>query len=697
MVKHRILWLAVALVLAVTLGSSLPVVGQELSSQPQSSLTLYLDHSAGKDWPGYGRTFGELHYSPLAQIKQPNVRDLGLAWYMDLGQENSVTQPIAVAGVVYFATGHSLVHAVDALSGKLLWLYDPRAAEAAGPNLRLGWGSRGIAWWNDKIYTATQDGRLIAIDAKTGKPLWSVETFDKDSPRYISGAPRVFDGKVVIGNAGDFGIVRGYATAYDAETGKMLWRFYTVPGNPANGFESDALKMAAKTWSGEWWKDSGGGTVWNSIAYDPDSNTVYLGTGNGYPYNARVRGEGDNLFVCSIIAVDATSGSYKWHYQINPADAWDYDAANDIQLAELLIAGKPRKVLMIAPKNGFFYVIDRDDGKLISAEPFAKVTWASRIDLQTGRPIENPEARYPNGTVATIWPSGMGAHGWLPEAYSPRTKLVYIPVIEIGMTMSDKGIDLKNWHDPADHTIGMAADLKLDAEDPLQGTGSLLAWDPERQKAVWQVQHPTYANGGVLATGGDLVFQGTVEGKFSAYSAKTGRLMWIFEAQAPLIGPPISYSVHGKQYITVLTGLGTTLGVMGPLLEKYGIDPRTQARRVLTFAIGAKAELPGRSAVPTVVEDSSFHADRLSVVAGAAIYNRRCVGCHGALAVSATHAPDLRRSSVILSSQAFATVVRDGAMVRGGMPRFDELSDRDRDDLREYLRGMAKTQSTFAR
>jgi quinohemoprotein ethanol dehydrogenase len=693
--RNYIVRLGVGSLAVIALGACLPAVSQT-ESLPSQSTARYLDTSEGKDWPGYGRTFGELHYSPLSEINPDSVRKLGLAWFLNLGRENSATQPIAVGGILYFATGHSHVHAVDAASGKLLWRYDPRAAEAAGPNLRLGWGSRGIAWWNDKIYTATQDGRLIAIDAKTGKPVWHVETFEKSSPRYISAAPRVFDGKVIIGHAGDFGIVRGYVTAYDAENGKMLWRFYTVPGNPADGFENDALKRAAKTWDGEWWK-YGGGTVWNSIAYDPGADTVYFGTGNGYPFNARARSQGDNLFVCSIIAVDAKTGAYKWHYQLNPGDTWDYDATNDIQLAELDIENKLRKVLMIAPKNGFFYVIDRADGKLISAEPFAKVTWASHIDLKTGRPVENSEARYPNGMLATIWPSGMGAHGWLPEAYSPKTKLVYIPVIEFGMTMSDKGIDLRHWHDPADHSTGMAVDLRLDAKDPQQGTGSLLAWDPQKQKAVWQVQHPTYANGGVMATGGNLVFQGTVDGKFSAYAAETGRLLWAFDAQAPMIGPPISYSVNGKQYITVLTGLGTTIGIMGPLLEHYGIDPRTQARRVLTFAIDAKAELPAKpSATLATVDDPNLRSDPRSAEAGQAIYNRRCVSCHGISVVSGTHAPDLRRSSVPLSREAFVAVVRDGAIVAGGMPRFKELTAKDCDDLRQYIRTEARKGSRKA-
>ena len=664
---------------------------------PSDSASQYLDKGDGKDWPGYGRTFGELHYTPLAQVDLGNVQALGLAWFLDLGRENSVTQPIEVNGVVYFATGYSLVHAVDASSGKLLWLYDPHAAEAAGDNLRLGWGSRGIAWWNDKIYTATQDGRLIAIDAKTGKPAWSVRTYDKESARYITSAPRVFDGKVIIGHAGDFGKLRGYVTAYDAESGKMAWRFYTVPGNPAVGFESKAMEMAAKTWDGEWWRFGGGGAVWNSIAYDPDTGTLYLGTGNGNPFNAKARSHGDNLFVCSIVAVDASTGAYKWHYQINPGDTWDYDATNDIQLADLTIAGKPRKVLMIAPKNGFFYVIDRTDGKLISAEPFAKVTWASRIDLKTGRPIENPGQRYPNGTTATIWPSGMGAHGWLPEAFSPKTRLVYIPVIEIGMTMSDKSIDVTRWQEPSDRSVGMAVDLRLDAKDPLQTTGSLLAWDPEKQKPVWQVKQPTYSNGGVMATGGDLVFQGTVEGKFSAYAAQTGKLVWSFDTRAPTVGPPISYLVNGKQYITVLTGLGTTSGLMGPLLEKYGIDPRTQARRVLSFEIGGATQLPAKARVNfAVAEDPNFRDDPQSAEAGAVNYNRHCAICHGISAISGTHAPDLRRSTIPLSSEAFAAVVRYGTLVSNGMPRFAEYTEKDRDNLRQYIRTEAQKQRQSA-
>jgi quinohemoprotein ethanol dehydrogenase len=677
------------------LGSVLALATVEVRSEPSvASATEFLDDSAGSDWPGYGRTFGELHYSPLAQINSRNVSKLSLAWSMDLGPDNSVTQPIAVDGVLYIAAGYSVVHAVDVASGKLLWRYDPHAAEAAGPNLRIGWGSRGIAWWNGKIYTATQDGRLIAINAKTGGPVWSVQTFDKDSPRYITGAPRVFDGKVIIGHAGDVGKMRSYVTTYDAETGRQLWRFYTVPGNPADGFENSAMEMAAKTWIGEWWKYGGGGSVWNSIAYDPDTHTVYFGTGNGAPWNRRARSsdQGDNLFTSSIIALDADSGTYKWHYQINPGDTWDYDATMDVQLADLVIDGKLRKVLLTAPKDGFFYVIDRVDGKLISAKPFAKVTWASHIDLSTGRPVENPEARYPNGITATIWPSGNGAHNWLPMAYSLKTRLVYIPVIEQGMQMSDAGIDLKNWHWGADRVSNDGAvNLNMEIKDPKQGTGSLLAWDPVTQKSVWSVPYATCVNGGVMVTGGNLVFQGTVEGRFDAYSAVNGKQLWSFVTQAPLIAPPLSYLVNGRQYVTVLTGVGTTSGIFGSLIEKYHIDPRSQARRVLTFALGGQAHLPVRPADdPPLAADPQFMSDLQSAKDGAVIYGRHCLICHGFSVISGTHAPDLRRSEVPTSADAFARVVRDGALVAGGMPRFDDMTDRQREDVRQYIRTEAE-------
>jgi quinohemoprotein ethanol dehydrogenase len=680
--KHCALLAAALTLLPITAAVAEP------SASKDGSIARYLDSSNGSDWPGYGRTFGEQHYSPIAQINQDTIGRLGLAWSMDLEPtENSVTQPIAVDGVLYFANGHSIVHAVDAASGKLLWRFDPKVSEAAGFRLRLAYGSRGIAWWNGKIYTGTQDGRLIAIDAKTGTQVWSVQTLDKTMDADINGPPRVFDGKVIIGFAGDVFANRGYVTTYDAETGKQLWRFYTVPGDPAKGFENKAMETAAKTWAGEWWKFGGGGNVWNAITYDLETNTVYLGTGNGYPWNRRARSkdQGDNLFLSSIVALDGRTGEYKWHYQVSPGDTWDHEPMEDMELADLIIAGRPRKVLMQASKNGFYYVIDRRTGELISAEPYAKVTWASRIDLKTGRPVENLGVRYPNGTTVEVWPSAAGAHGWLPMAYSPTTRLAYIPVMEIGYRYSDTGIDVKNWRPPADHSV----DLGLNYE-PIAATGALVAWDPVTQKAKWKAPHPTNVNGGVMATAGDVVFQGTIDGTFKAYAGTTGKLLWSFSAQAPLLAAPISYTVNGRQYVTLLTGLGTGAGLMASEIagaEKYGIDPGSQARRVLTFALDGKATLPAAApAIPPMIGDPGFKPDARSSEAGESIYDQRCWICHGKGVVGVIHAPDLRRSAIPLSAEAFADVVHDGRLTPAGMPTFGELTNEQLGDLRQYIR-----------
>lgn len=559
----------------------------------------------------------------------------------------------------------------------------------------MGWGSRGIAWWNGKIYTGTQDGRLIAIDAKSGTPVWSVQTFEKNAAAYITGAPRVFDGKVIIGYAGETGKFRGYVTTYDAETGKLLWRFYTVPGDPAQGFENQAMRMAAKTWEGPWWKSGGGGAVWNAFAYDAQTRTIFFGTGEGYPKNRRARSQdkGDNLFTSSIVALDGKTGAYKWHYQLNPGDTWDYDATMDIELADLTIGGKPRKVLMQAPKNGFFYVIDRVTGQLIGADPYVKVTWASRIDLKTGRPIETPGARYPNGTTADIWPSGgIGGHSTMPMAYSPQTRLVYIPAVDLRYRYSDRGIDLRKWQPPNDRTIDDAFNIDVSDPDILHGTGELLAWDPVTQKAAWKVPYPTMVNGGVVATAGDLVFQGTLDGQFRAYSASSGQVLWSFAAQAPILAAPISYSVNGKQYVTVLTGVNGPMMIIPPQTTGIeGTDPRSQARRVLTFSLGGSSSLPEAQPVRLeAIADPQFKPDDKSAKAGEAAYFDHCVLCHGVSLIAGGQAPDLRRSGTPLSADVFASVVRGGVYVPQGMPAFSELTDQQLSDLRQYIRTEAE-------
>lgn len=681
-------YLALAVLLASAGGVALVAAPSALS--PETQLR---DSSDGDDWPGFGRSYGEQHFSPLTQIDDSNVGKLGLAWSMDLEPGNSVTGPIEVAGVLYFARFYSVVNAVDAATGKLLWTYDPKAPQVSGVRLRQGWGSRGIAWWNGKVYTATQDGRLIALDAKTGKPVWTVQTLAKGDPRFISGAPRVFDGKIIIGNGGaDEAAIRGYATAYDAETGKRLWRFWTVPGDPKRGFENPAMAMAAKTWAGDWWNKGGGGTVWNSISYDKDTDTVFLGTGNGSPWNRKIRsaGKGDNLFLCSIVAIDGKTGAYKWHYQINPGETWDFNAAMDMALADLTIAGQARKVVITAPKNGFVYVIDRLTGKLISAEPFVPVTWAKGIDLKTGRPIENPGIHYEDGT-ATISPTPVGAHSWTPMAFSRQSGLVYIPAIELIATFDDRGITNANWKRKGgmalDYAVRSSIEFPKGRED---SASSLVAWDPVTQREAWRVPTPIHFNGGVLATGGNLVFQGQMDDRFNAYDANTGKRLWSYDAKAPVIAPPISYRVGGKQYVTVLTGNGTSGGFLGSALARYGVDYRTQARRVLTFVLDGKANLPEKQRyVAEAVEDPAYKPDTVAEAHGGDIYNTRCVVCHGGGVAAAGVAPDLRTSAAIITPGVFDQIVRDGMLVPQGMPQYAELTAKDRTALRQFLRAAA--------
>ena len=659
------------------------------SGQPRGS-AFYMDGNGAGNWPGYGNTYGEQHYSPLTEINRNTVGKLGLQWSLDLDSDNSATQPIAVNGILYFAKGHSIVHAVDARTGKLLWVHDPHASERAGKNLRLGWGSRGIAWGGGKIYTGTQDGRLIAIDASTGKEVWSVQTFPPAQAAYISGAPRIFGDRVIVGFGSDMGKVRGYVTAYDAATGKQAWRFHTVPGNPADGFENKAMEMAAKTWSGEWWKYGGGGTVWNAMSYDPETDTVFIGTGNGYPWNYKLRsqGKGDNLFLASTVALDGRTGEYKWHYQQNPGETWDYNSAMDMPLADLTIGGKLRKVIMTAPKNGFFYVMDRQTGKLLSAKPIVKVNWASSIDIKTGRPVMNPQARFPSGAPFEMWPASTGAHSWPPMAFSPSTGLAYIPAIHLGMTVGDSP-DLKTWKVPEDRVSGGTLAIMYPPqtpENPQQMTGELMAWDPVAQKKIWGVRHPTPANGGVMATAGDLVFQGTVDGTFKAYDARTGKTLWSFDAGTPIIAPPIAYRVNGKQYVSVLTGLGTTMGIWGPILERFRVDPRSQKRRVLTFALGGTATLPRNDQpLPPFADTAGFRPDPAKIGTGMGLYYAHCMACHGIAVVGGTHAPDLRRSLVPGTAQAFVQVVHDGLLVPNGMPAFGEFTDEQLESLRAFI------------
>ncbi len=676
---------ALLLPLALLLGAQQPA--------PPSPDRL-ADGAGGEDWPGFGRSYGEQHYSPLGQITPATVGRLGLAWSYDLPPGNPLSSPVAAKGVLYTATGYSVVRAFDVRTGKLLWEHDSQAAEKAGERMRSAWGIRGLAWWDDKVYVGTQDGRLIALDAHSGKEVWSRQTLDEGMVANITGAPRIFDGKVIIGFGGaDYAAVRGYVSAFDARTGQPLWRFYTVPGDPAID-KDETTRMAAASWHGETWKKGGGGTAWNAFTYDPETDTIFVGTGNGSPWNhkARSEGQGDNLFLCSIVALDAKTGKYKWHYQVNPGETWDFNAVMDMPLATLIIDGKPRKVIMQAPKNGFYYVIDRITGKLISAEPFAKVSWASKIDLTTGRPVEDPDARFPAGKEFKIWPSPMGGHNWLPMAFSPRTGLTYLPTVDMPATFSDKGIDTAHYvrrpgsfNDNA-VTVGYAT-------QPLLGEASayLQAWDPVARKAAWKL--PLYGPwaGGVLATGGGLVFQGQADGGFRAIDDRSGQPLWSFDAQAPVLAPPISYSWKGRQYVSVIAGYGTTFALLDTQ-RRIGQPFASQQRRVLTFALDGKARLPAPPAKAPLVAnpDPDFAPDQAKWTKGILAYHQHCATCHGFYAVSGGTAPDLRASAVPLSSEAFEAIVHGGALVPAGMPQFGQLDPAELDAIRHYLRAQAR-------
>lgn len=641
------------------------------------------------NWPSHGGNSDETDFSSLAQINTANVGTLGLAWSLDLPGETTLeATPLAIDGVLYFTGTHATVYAVDAGSGKLLWSFDPETWRHNPKKIQFMFAAnRGVAYADGRVFAAAMDGRLFALDAKTGKLIWSVDTAPQEDWKItVTGAPRAFKDKVIIGNGGaDLG-TRGYVTAYDAASGRLAWRFFTTPGSPKQNHGDSAMEKAARTWTGKFWTTGTGGAVWDSITYDAEFNRIYIGTGNAGPYDPELRspGKGDNLFTASIVALDADSGKYVWHYQINPRDSWDFDSTQQMTLADLVIDGKPRKVLMQAPKNGFFYVIDRTNGKVISAEKFGKANWADRIDLKTGRPVETRNSRYENGQQQ-IWPFQAGAHGWHSMSFNPNTGLVYIPTMQLGVFITRGG--------PVPGIIWVGG-VRMEAtnSDPEDGKGALLAWDPVRQKAVWKVPHETIWNGGTLSTAGNLVFQGTGDGYFSAYDAENGKLLWRFNAAHGIVAAPISYSVGGRQYVSVLAGYGGTTAVWGDIMNagwKYGAQPR----RLLTFALDGGATLPPTAPPDMTVhalDDSSVRLKDADVEAGKALYSQ-CLGCHGfRLQGTGSPGPDLRESQIALHEENLWPILHDGALLDHGMPRFDNLTKAQVHQLYSYIRAGAR-------
>jgi PQQ-dependent dehydrogenase (methanol/ethanol family) len=665
------------------------------------------------NWLAHGRTYDEQRFSPLDQIKANNVGDLGLAWYFDTGTDRGLeASPIVVDGIMYTSGSWSVVFANDARTGELIWQFDPKVPKSWGVNACCDVVNRGVSVWKGRVYVGTIDGRLIALDAATGEVAWDVNTIDKTKPYTITGAPRIINDKVIIGNGGAEYGVRGYVTAYDTETGQQVWRFYTVPGNPSEPFESPAMKDAAKTWTGRWWTMGGGGTVWDSMAYDPDLDYLYIGVGNGSPWNQNVRspGGGDNLFLSSVVALNPDTGEYIWHYQTTPGDTWDYTATQHMILADLEIGGELRKVIMQAPKNGFFYVLDRVTGEFISAEKYIPMTWATHVDPETGRPVETDNARYQVANplldlpleeqVAVLAamtaeeieaayhkPGPLGGHNWHPMSYSPDTGYVYIPALDMPFGYGNEPeftYEEGRWNLANDWRLGMpTGDQGVDDKVDGMLRGFISAWDPVAQKEVWRIQHAGTWNGGMLSTHGNLLFQGNSSGQFVAYRADTGEELWSAPAQTGVIAPPISFEIDGEQYVTVVAGWGGAFALTAAAAEGYNLKPRG---RILTYKLGGQVVLPPVVDVAAVLpEPPPIDATDEEIAHGKFVYHKYCGVCHGPGVRSGGVLPDLR---YLASGKhiVFEDIVLGGILQDRGMVSFaSSLTKEDSRAVHQYV------------
>jgi PQQ-dependent dehydrogenase (methanol/ethanol family) len=568
----------------------------------------------GDDWIRYGFTPAETRYSPLREIDDGNVDRLGLAWSFDVGPGggNQEATLLERNGTLYAITNWSVVFAVDALTGKEKWRWDPEVnREAVRPKICCGVVNRGLALYEDLVIAPIIDGRLQGINAETGKVVWEARVGFPQEWATITMAPRIAGDNVVIGVSGGDRPMRGYFDAYNARTGHRAWRFYTVPGNPADGFENDAMRAAAQTWGGNWWQYGGGGAVWDAAAYDPETNLVFVGTGNAEPWTQIHRGATglDNLYACTILAVDATTGEYRWHYQVVPNDNWDYDSVQQLMLVDLMMDGSERKAIMQASKNGFYYVLDRVTGAFLSAVPFARVTWASGVDQETGRPVVHPQSFYGTDPV-TLSPNPGGAHNWSPMSYNPSTGLVYIPtttsssytfaaVEEFVPVPGQTTGTARPAPPPKDPGLPAIGPEPIEIEGATRGrTGALVAWDPVNQEMRWRRPGGGGIGGGTVSTAGNLVLQVINDGRLLAYTADTGeKLLEIETNLGGGMGPPITYLVNGRQYVSFMGGVGETTGGPGPGNAGPGILPR-----LLTFVLDGKAPMPEPVAAPIMPE-----------------------------------------------------------------------------------------------
>jgi quinohemoprotein ethanol dehydrogenase len=664
-------------------------------------------------WLTSGRDFGKTHYSPLDLINQQNVASIGFAWQYETGTARGMeATPIIVDGVMYTSGVAGRVYALDARDGKLLWQFEPQVDFRYARSACCDIVNRGIAVWQGKVYVAAFDGVLYALKADDGKVLWQAQTIEDHQRAYsVTGAPQVAGKVVVIGNGGAEYDSRGYVSAYDLETGKQVWRFYTVPGDPSKPFESKALEMAAQTWNGADWRYGGGGNAWDGISYDPELNLVYFGTANGAPWSRTVRspGGGDNLFIASILAVNADTGEYAWHYQTTPGERWDYDATPPIMLATLKLGDQDRKVLMQASKNGFFYVIDRKTGELLSADKFVDVTWADHVDMKTGRPVENVAlADYGDGKPKLVFPSAVGAHNFNPMSLSARTGLVYIPTVHGGMMVAEgpKSATYLPGRMNTRVQVGFSAQLAapeslppvlrplanpafLKTQPPVEMSAALKAWDPVSRKVVWSMPTTSFMDhGGVLSTGGGLVVQGGLDGKLRVYADADGKLLKEIETGSAMIAAPSTYTVNGVQYIAILAGSGG--GGWNSWLPQNIASTKGNANRILAFRLDGgttpvPADLPPIGPLPEPPAQVGTAAD---VAAGAQLFASNCASCHGNSPRAPV--PDLRRSSVATHA-VFKEIVLRGALQPRGMPRWDDLlTEPQAEQIHAYIISVAR-------
>ena len=640
------------------------------------------------DWITHGLNYQEDRFSGLSQINQNNLDSLGLVWILELGTRRGIeATPLVVDGIMYLTGPWSKVYAVDTRTGTMIWSYNPEVPGRFGPNACCDVVNRGVALYEGSVFVGTIDGRLISIDAATGKPNWQVYTTDTTKYYTITGAPRVVKGKVIIGNGGAEYGVRGYVSAYDVQTGDMDWRFYTVPGNPADPIESPAMEKAMETWTGEWWKYGGGGTAWDAMAYDPQLNLLYVGTGNGAPWNRIYRSPegGDNLYLSSILAINPDDGSLEWYYQTTPGDTWDYTATQHIILADLHIGNQQRKVLMQAPKNGFFYVLDRVTGELISANPYVYTNWATHVDLTTGRPVETDFSRYENENVI-ITPNYNGGHNWQPMAFNRTTGLVYIPAIRNAHmygTNPTWEYNKTGYSVSTGWNTGTGFDpnkpIRHDSLAPGESSGMLMAWDPIKGESKWVVDHEYRWNAGVLTTAGGLVFQGNAAGILAAYDANTGERLWQTSVGSGVIAPPVTYLVDGQQYLSLAVGWGGASGQSRKITEQVypGI--------IYTFALGGQAappvypEIPPQTLISGVV---SANDEELST--GGNLYSQHCNRCHGQVGGGGGALPDLAYSSERIHEN-FKYIVK-GSFEAMGMPDFTgKISEEEINLIQQYV------------